>query len=176
MRRAILRAVYLLRRADNLSVAAVTGRSGISQPRVSRIRDRIERGETDRGLRRLPRRFNPPIGPKPPRSPLAVRPPACPRDATQIGGHRFARRGRPYRGKIARPCRRSLFLGRFGVRGASKIQYRMYSFACNREILNVHDRVCSRIPALVSACDRYTMVLITMVLKVVTLETLGGSI
>ncbi len=61
-------AVYLLRRAANLPLKQVASQFGISPPWVSRIQGRIERGEIDRGLRRLPRRFNLPIGPKPPRS------------------------------------------------------------------------------------------------------------
>ena len=60
-------AVYLLRRAANLPLKQVAGRFGISPPWVSRIQGRIERGETDRRLRRLLRRYNIPIGRESPR-------------------------------------------------------------------------------------------------------------
>jgi REP element-mobilizing transposase RayT len=60
-------AVYLLRRAANLSIKEVAGLFGISQPWVSRIQGGIERGDGVRGLRPLLRRFDQPIAPKPPR-------------------------------------------------------------------------------------------------------------
>ncbi len=58
----ILAAAYLLRRAANLPPSAVTSRLGLSSPLVSRTQNRIERGETDRELRHLMRRFNLQIG------------------------------------------------------------------------------------------------------------------
>ncbi len=60
-------AVYLLRRAANLPLKQVAGLFAISQPWVSRIQGRIERGDRVRGLRPLLHRFHLPMDPRPPR-------------------------------------------------------------------------------------------------------------
>jgi transposase len=61
--------VYLLRQAANLPLKQVAGRFAISRLWISRLQGRIERGEPDRGLRPLPRRFDLPIDPTPPQGP-----------------------------------------------------------------------------------------------------------
>ncbi len=50
-------AVYLLRRAANLSLKAVSGMSGVSAPRISQIQSKLEREGTDRTLSRLLKKY-----------------------------------------------------------------------------------------------------------------------
>lgn len=50
---AFKQAIYLLRRAANLSLAEVARRAGVSAPRVSQIQREIESNEPDKLLRRL---------------------------------------------------------------------------------------------------------------------------
>jgi hypothetical protein len=50
----------------DLRLKEVTGPFALSRPRVSRSQGRIERGEPDRGLRLVLRRFDLPVAPRPP--------------------------------------------------------------------------------------------------------------